>query len=85
MVADPSLAKRVDQAAPKEAAKAARKGDPNEDLLDGTPEMATQMPRSVKVRGMLGDEPKPPVDKRPPTSLEQVVGVILGSPEFQRR
>ncbi|HEY4596791.1 MAG TPA: DUF1800 domain-containing protein, partial [Thermoanaerobaculia bacterium] len=85
MVADPGLAKRVDQAAPKEAAKAAKKGDPNEDLLDSVPEMATQMPRSVKVRGMLGDEPKPPVDKRPPTSLEQVVGVILGSPEFQRR
>ncbi|HEY3568481.1 MAG TPA: DUF1800 domain-containing protein [Thermoanaerobaculia bacterium] len=85
MVADPGLAKRVDQAAPKEAAKAAKKGDPNEDLLDGTPEMAVQMPRSVKVRGMLGDEPRQPVDKRPPTPLEQVVGVILGSPEFQRR
>jgi len=85
MVADPGLAKRVDQAAPKEAAKAAKKGDPNEDLLDSVPEMATQMPRSVKVRGMLGDEPKQPVDKRPPTPLEQVVGVILGSPEFQRR
>ncbi|HET9210272.1 MAG TPA: DUF1800 domain-containing protein [Thermoanaerobaculia bacterium] len=85
MVADPGLAKRVDQAAPREAAKAARKADPNEDLLDGTPEMATQMPRSVKVRGMLGDEPRQPVDKRPPTPLEQVVGVILGSPEFQRR
>jgi uncharacterized protein (DUF1800 family) len=85
MVADPNLAKRVDQAAPKEAAKAAKKGDPNEDLLEGSPEMAVQMPRSVKVRGMLGDEPKEPVDKRPPTPLEQVVGVILGSPEFQRR
>jgi hypothetical protein len=85
MVADPNLAKRVDQAAPKEAGKAAKKGDPNEDLLEGSPEMAVQMPRSVKVRGMLGDEPKQPVDKRPPTPLEQVVGVILGSPEFQRR
>jgi len=85
MVADPSLAKRVDQAAPKEAAKSAKKADPNEDLLDGTPEMAARTPRSVKVRGLLGDEPKQPVDKRPPTPLEQVVGVILGSPEFQRR
>jgi uncharacterized protein (DUF1800 family) len=85
MVADPGLAKRVDQAAPKEAGKSARKGDPNEDLLDGAPEMAVQTPRSVKVRGMLGDEPRQPVDKRPPTPLEQVVGVILGSPEFQRR
>ncbi|HEX4497902.1 MAG TPA: DUF1800 family protein, partial [Thermoanaerobaculia bacterium] len=50
MVADPNLAKRVDQAAAKD----------------------------VK-------EPKQPVDRRPPTPVEQVVGVILGSPEFQRR
>jgi hypothetical protein len=82
MVADPGLAKRVDQAAPKETAK---KGDANEDLLDGGSEMAVRMPRSVKVRGLLGDEPRQPVDKRAPTPLEQVVGVILGSPEFQRR
>ncbi len=86
MVADPGLAKRVDQAAPKEAAtKTARKGDPNEDLLDASELATVRMPRSVKVRGMLGDEPKEPIDKRPPTPLEQVVGVILGSPEFQRR
>ncbi|MFL6259376.1 MAG: DUF1800 domain-containing protein [Thermoanaerobaculia bacterium] len=85
MVADPGLAKRVDQAAPKEAPKTAKKGDPNEDLLDGGSEMAVRMPRSVKVRGMLGDEAREPVDKRAPTPLEQVVGVILGSPEFQRR
>jgi uncharacterized protein (DUF1800 family) len=82
LVADPGLAKRVDQAAPKEAAK---KGDANEDLLGGGSEMAVRMPRAVKVRGMLGDEAQQPVDKRPPTPLEQVVGVILGSPEFQRR
>ncbi len=81
MVADPGLAKRVDQAAPK----AAKKGDPAEDLLDSPSEMAPQMPRSVNVRGMLGDEAREPVDRRPPTPLEQVVGVILGSPEFQRR
>jgi hypothetical protein len=47
--------------------------------------MAVQVPRTVKVRGKLGDEPKAPVDRRAPTPLEQVVGVILGSPEFQRR
>ncbi|HEY4572381.1 MAG TPA: DUF1800 domain-containing protein [Thermoanaerobaculia bacterium] len=85
MVADPSLAKRVDQAAPKDAPKTAGKGDPAEDLLDGSSEMAARMPRSVNVRGKLGDEPKEPIDRRPPTPLEQVVGVILGSPEFQRR
>ena len=85
MVADPNLAKRVDQAAPKDTGKTARKGDPDEDLLDASPEMATRMPQAIKVRGRLGDEPKEPVDRRAPTPLEQVVGVILGSPEFQRR
>jgi uncharacterized protein (DUF1800 family) len=85
MVADPNLAKRVDQAAPKDAGKPAAKTDPTEDLLEGRPEMATQGPRAVNVRGRLGDEPKQPVDRRPPSPLEQVVGVILGSPEFQRR
>jgi uncharacterized protein (DUF1800 family) len=83
MVADPDLAKRVDQAAPKETGKTAKMGD--EDLLDAGPEMAARMPRIVKVRGRLGDEPKPTVDRHAPTPLEQVVGVILGSPEFQRR
>ena len=85
LVADPNLAKRVDQAAPKDAGKAAAKGDPAEDLLAGRPEKPMQGPRAVNVRGLLGDEPKQPVDRRPPSPLEQVVGVILGSPEFQRR
>ncbi|MEO6196051.1 MAG: DUF1800 domain-containing protein [Thermoanaerobaculia bacterium] len=85
MVADPNLAKRVDQAAPKDTGKTAKKGDPDEDLLDASPEMATRMPQTIKVRGRLGDEPKTPVDRHAPTPLEQVVGVILGSPEFQRR
>jgi uncharacterized protein (DUF1800 family) len=83
MVADPNLAKRVDQAAPKDTGKTAKKGD--EDLLDAGPEMATRMPQTIKVRGRLGDEPREPVDRHAPTPLEQVVGVILGSPEFQRR
>ena len=85
MVADPNLAKRVDQAAPRDTGKTAKKGDPDEDLLDASPEMATRMPQTIKVRGRLGDEPKEPVDRHAPTPLEQVVGVILGSPEFQRR
>ena len=85
MVADPNLAKRVDQAAPRDTGKTVKKGDPDEDLLDASPEMATRMPRTVKVRGRLGDEPREPVDRHAPTPLEQVVGVILGSPEFQRR
>ena len=37
---------------------------------------------AVKVRGRLGDEPKEPVDRGPPTRSEQVgAAVILGSPE----
>jgi len=105
LVTDPNLAKKVDQAAPADAAtskgKAARKSDPAEDLVYGGSEMSAMSAAGVaggggavapargigaiKVRGKLGDEPKPVVDRRPPTPLEQVVGVILGSPEFQRR
>jgi uncharacterized protein (DUF1800 family) len=105
MVTDPNLAKKVDQAAPSDAAtskgKAARKSDPAEDLVYGGSEMSAMSAAgmaggggavvparglgAIKVRGKLGDEPKPVVDRRPPTPLEQVVGVILGSPEFQRR
>jgi uncharacterized protein (DUF1800 family) len=84
MVTDPNLVKKVDQAAPPEKAKTVKKGDPDEEMVYGGSEM-TAPARTVKVRGLLGDEPKQPVDRRPPTPLEQVVGVILGSPEFQRR
>lgn len=70
MVADPKLAKKVDQAAPRETAN---------------PEMGMAT-RSIKVSDLLDDDaPRPPVDRKPPSPLEQVVGVILGSPEFQRR
>jgi uncharacterized protein (DUF1800 family) len=80
MVADPNLAKKVDQAAPKETAKGT---DPEEEMVYGNPEMGTS--RSIKIRDRLDDIPKEPVDRKPPTPLKQVVGVILGSPEFQRR
>ena len=84
MVSDPNLAKKVDQAAPPEKASPAKKGNLEDELVYGASEMAPQT-RSIKVRDKLGDKPKQPVDRRPPTPLEQVVGVILGSPEFQRR
>jgi hypothetical protein len=89
MVSDPNLAKKVDQAAPPEKASPTKKGDLEDEMVFGASEMAPQT-RSIKVRGKLGDssssrQPKQPVDRRPPTPLEQVVGVILGSPEFQRR
>ena len=86
MVTDPNLAKKVDKASPKDSARStAAGGDTDEELLAGGSEMGTAGVKSVKVRGRLGDEPREPIDKRPPTPLEQVVGVILGSPEFQRR
>jgi uncharacterized protein (DUF1800 family) len=104
MVADPNLAKKVDQATPRETGKTAKKSDPVEDLVYGGSEMSAMSAAgmaggggavvpargvggmgAIKVRGRLGDEPKAVVDRRPPTPLEQVVGVILGSPEFQRR
>jgi uncharacterized protein (DUF1800 family) len=84
MVSDPNLAKKVDQAAPPEKAKPSKNGNLEDELVFGASEMAPQA-RSIKVRDKLGDAPKQPVDRRPPTPLEQVVGVILGSPEFQRR
>ena len=88
LVTDPNLAKKVDKASPRDTAgkSGAPGGDADEELLAGGSEMsATGTVQSVKVRGRLGDEGKEPVDRRPPTPLEQVVGVILGSPEFQRR
>jgi uncharacterized protein (DUF1800 family) len=83
MVSDPNLAKKVDQAAPKDSGKSAKGADSEEEMVYGNAEMAP--PRSIKVRDRLGDLPPEPIDRRPPTPLEQVVGVILGSPEFQRR
>jgi uncharacterized protein (DUF1800 family) len=87
MVTDPNLAKKVDKASPKDSGRSgAPGGDADEELLAGGSEMGTAMNvQSVKVRGRLGDGPKEPIDRRPPTPLEQVVGLILGSPEFQRR
>ena len=87
MVTDPNLAKKVDKASPKDSGRSgAAGGDADDELLAAGSEMGTAKGvQAVKVRGKLGDEPKEPIDRRPPTPLEQVVGVILGSPEFQRR
>jgi uncharacterized protein (DUF1800 family) len=83
MVADPKLPSKVDQAAPQDNGKTAKEADPEDALIFGDPELG--MSRAIKIRDQLGDAPPEPVDRRPPTPLEQVVGVILGSPEFQRR
>jgi uncharacterized protein (DUF1800 family) len=79
MVTDPGLAKKIDDAAPRQEAPA------EEDMpaSAGRP----RAPKFAKAggKGMGRDQIRPPRDLHPPTPLEQVVGVILGSPEFQRR
>jgi uncharacterized protein (DUF1800 family) len=83
MVTDPNLSRKVDEATPKDGGKGAKGSEDDEAIVFGDPEMGTA--RSIKIRDRLEDTPPEPVDRRPPTPLEQVVGVILGSPEFQRR
>jgi uncharacterized protein (DUF1800 family) len=73
----PNLAKKVDKAAPRE-----KNSKDEEDVLYGDPEMQGGT-RSVIVSDRLRE--REPEDRAQPTSLEQVVGVLLGSPEFQRR
>ncbi|MEA2601228.1 MAG: hypothetical protein QOF89_2220 [Acidobacteriota bacterium] len=87
MVSDPELVRRVDKAAPKSSSSGTGTmgGDADDELVYGDSDMSPKKSIAIKVRGRLGDEPKQPIDRRPPTPLEQVVGVILGSPEFQRR
>jgi uncharacterized protein (DUF1800 family) len=75
MVSDPGLAKRIDQAAPR-----------REEAEDGAMMSDTGMEQRRKGRRRdQRDEISAPRDLHPPTAVEQVVGVILGSPEFQRR
>jgi uncharacterized protein (DUF1800 family) len=83
MVTDPDLPKKIDDATPRDSGKGAKGSDDDEEIVFGDPEMGTA--RSIKIRDRLDDLPPEPIDRRPPTPLEQVVGVILGSPEFQRR
>ncbi|HSK78411.1 MAG TPA: DUF1800 domain-containing protein [Thermoanaerobaculia bacterium] len=75
----PDLAKKVGKAVPREKGEAE---DRDEALIYGDPEMQGRT-RSVIVSGRLREEE--PEDRLSPTPLEQVVGVLLGSPEFQRR
>jgi uncharacterized protein (DUF1800 family) len=79
MVSDPGLAKKIDEAAPRrdEAADGAMMNDVGMDS-------GMEQSRKGRRRNQL-DESAPPRDLHPPTAVEQIVGVILGSPEFQRR
>jgi uncharacterized protein (DUF1800 family) len=97
LVASPDLARRVDQAAPATAGTPAEKpaGMPPE-KLSGKPAASADEAlaaalftdpsdeRAMKGRPRTAAE-RPPAPQAPPTPLQQVVGVILGSPEFQRR
>ena len=79
MVEDPELAKKVDEALPQGQDPAGGAMTDEDALLFGGAE---------KKKGGRRDpfgEIRPPRDQHPPTAVEQVVGVILGSPEFQRR
>ena len=117
MVSDPAVARRVDDAAPKESPQAVQAGaDDYEEMAGGGGGGAGAGGRAGgkaagEVRGAAGAPAAPgaagdpaaarfgPAARRqqrgevvrvarpqhPPTAIEQVVGVILGSPEFQRR
>jgi uncharacterized protein (DUF1800 family) len=83
MVSAPDLARRVDEATPTDEAAAKAGG--------GIGGMAAMAAAEDEEEMIFGDRP---VERRPapprahlaePTPVEQVVGVILGSPEFQRR
>jgi len=90
LVTNPDLARRVDEAAPAAppvptAEKPAAAGDEMEAeaMLDpGRPAKGRARAGARGDRGARIDRIKP---GQPPTPVEQVVGVILGSPEFQRR
>jgi uncharacterized protein (DUF1800 family) len=93
MVSAPNLAHHVDQAAvPQDGAAAAGQvaGKPAESMAGGMASMAGmagadaadhEPARPAGGMAELTAAPKPGM----PSPLEQVVGVILGSPEFQRR
>ncbi|HEX3528931.1 MAG TPA: DUF1800 domain-containing protein [Thermoanaerobaculia bacterium] len=86
MVTDPGLAQKIDDAAPR---REAADGDDDTMMMNE----GAARPRAARLakagqggaRKGMGNQIRPPRDLHPPTPLEQVVGVILGSPEFQRR
>ncbi len=80
MIHDPELAKKVDAASPQDDPLSGLTGMDGDTLMDE--EARGERPRGWKA---LFSSPSIPRDLHPPTAVEQVVGVILGSPEFQRR
>lgn len=86
MVHDPGLAQKVDAAAPEDDPLAGLTTIAGMDDDPFAPLEEMEPPRERR-RGWKGvfSAPPAPRDLHPPTPVEQVVGVILGSPEFQRR
>jgi hypothetical protein len=91
MVHDPGLAKKVDDATPRDEPagmgmgmdmEMGREDDPLGDEDPKDRGRKRESPRGWK--GVFSPS-SAPRDLHPPTTVEQVVGVILGSPEFQRR
>ncbi|MEA2691671.1 MAG: hypothetical protein QOJ16_1058, partial [Acidobacteriota bacterium] len=74
MVTQPDLARRIDEATPAADDKSAKAGsmDDEEEMIFG------DKPQKEERRAARANLPEP-------TPVEEVVGVILGSPEFQRR
>jgi uncharacterized protein (DUF1800 family) len=108
MVSDPAVARRVDDAAPKESPQAVQaRADDYEEMAGGGGGGAGAAGKAAgRAAGEVGGAAGNPVaapfaaparrqqrgevvrvarPQHPPTAIEQVVGVILGSPEFQRR
>jgi uncharacterized protein (DUF1800 family) len=94
MVADPAVAHRVDAAAPKESPREARARDDEDDMTGvagggraGAGAGAAALPRFAAdtAEERRSEVVRVPQPQHLPTPIEQVVGVIFGSPEFQRR
>jgi uncharacterized protein (DUF1800 family) len=92
MVSDPEVVGRVDQAAPRESGAAADAGRGGDDAMAPQAALAGGGGRPAAARlqrpgggGRPGGPAAAARAPHPPTAIEQVVGLILGSPEFQRR
>ena len=94
MVSDPEVAHRIDTAAPRESApaiQASRDAELDDEMAAGAGIVAANRGAGPGGGGRdggrqrRGELVRPFGPQHPPTPIEEVVGVILGSPEFQRR
>jgi uncharacterized protein (DUF1800 family) len=83
MIHDPGLAQKVDAATPQDDPLTGMAGMDDDPLAS----LDEKEPPRERRRGWKSVFASPPAprDLHAPTPVEQVVGVILGSPEFQRR